>query len=338
MKRCIKILFPIILVMIIAFLSWFNFTKIFLMNEKVPKKGSIEKTKETMNFPALEVTKEIQPILGENVKKSDETLKIKVEEEKKLAEEAAEKNKQAIESNETSKIMTLNTKANNVASTYSNTTRLEYGTSYQGRPLEAYLIKGNGSNSKTIFMEFEVHGFEDEYSKDGKVLVNLGNNIVEYYATNPDNLGDYQMIVVPSANPDGVIEGVNNTRVGNGYCFGRCTAAGIDMNRDFKSGCFQAQESQALKSLMNQYPMNIHLDFHGWENSVIGDTTIVNTFLTECGLSYNKAGRWGSGQGYVIEYTKNAFGAHSSIIEFRNSSSVNAVQVESAINKIMQQL
>ena len=45
-------------------------------------------------------------------------------------------------------------------------------------------------------MEFEVHGFEDEYSNDGKVLVNLGNDVVEYYALNPNNLGDYQMIVV----------------------------------------------------------------------------------------------------------------------------------------------
>ncbi len=97
-------------------------------------------------------------------------------------------------------------------------------------------------------MEFEVHGFEDEYANDGKVLVNLGNDVVEYYALNPNNLGDYQMIVVPSANPDGVIEGVNNTRVGNGYCFGRCTAAGYDMNRDFRNGYFQAQETQSLKS------------------------------------------------------------------------------------------
>lgn len=89
---------------------------------------------------------------------------------------------------------------------------------------------------------------------------------------------------------------------------------------------------------MSQYPMNIHLDFHGWENSVIGDQTIVNTFLMECGLTYNKGGRWGSGQGYVIEYTKNTFGAHSAIIEFRNSRSVSSMQVENALNSIMKQL
>lgn len=74
------------------------------------------------------------------------------------------------------------------------------------------------------------------------------------------------------------------------------------------------------------------------KNSAIGDQTIVNTFLVECGLAYNKGGRWGSGQGYVIEYTKNTFGAHSAIVEFRNSGSVSSSQVESALNKIMQQL
>ncbi len=46
--------------------------------------------------------------------------------------------------------MTLNTKANDIANSYENITRIEYGTSYQGRPLEAYLIKGSGANSKTI--------------------------------------------------------------------------------------------------------------------------------------------------------------------------------------------
>lgn len=338
MKKITKILLPVLLVGVIIFLIWLNLKALSIDSKKEIADSSnnniISQSKEKMNLDVIASIEIVQPIIQDKLSNSAETLKIKKEEEEKAAEE----NSKAIEQKQVNTITTLNTKANNVAATYSNTTRLEYGVSYQGRPLEAYLIKGNGSNLKTIFMEFEVHGFEDEYAKDGKILVDLGNNIVEYYATNPDTLGDYQMIVVPSANPDGVIEGVNNTRVGNGYCFGRCTAAGVDMNRDFRNGYFQAQESQALKSLMSQYPMNIHLDFHGWENSVIGDSTIVNTFLTECGLSYNKSGRWGSGQGYVIEYTKDTFGAHSAIVEFRNSNSVDLESLENSINKIMKQL
>ena len=38
------------------------------------------------------------------------------------------------------------------------------------------------------------------------------------------------------------------------------------------------------------------------------------------------------------EYTKNTFDAHSAIIEFKNSTSVKSSQVETAINKIMQEI
>lgn len=347
-KKVFKIALPTILVLInIGLIVCLVQTKPQKISEEQTKNENIDNTiasKERNNTNIIGVFSSIEENMKESLKVAQENLKAQKEEEKRLAEEQAaieaeEKRKQAeAQKTTTDETVSLNSKANNIANSYGNTTRIEYGTSYQGRPLEAYLIKGNGSNSKTIFMECEVHGFEDSYAKDGKILVNLGNDLVEYYANNPGNLGDYQMIVVPSANPDGVIEGVNNTRVGNGYCFGRCTAAGIDMNRDFRNGYFQAQESQALRSLMNQYPMNIHLDFHGWENSVIGDQTIVNNFLAECGITYNKGGRWGSGQGYVIEYTKNTFGAHSAIVEFRDTNSVNSSQVESALNKIMQQL
>jgi len=342
MKKVVKIFFPVSLVLIIIGLIVFIISpKSKKINENYFKKDEVNAAtiKEIKFFKLTNTISYIQPTINQKAEEGLVRAKNKKEEaEKKAAEEAEAKKQEEPKSQTSNKVMSLNDKANSIANSHSNTTRLEYGTSYQGRPLEAYLIKGNGSNSKTIFMEFEVHGFEDQYAKDGKVLVNLGNDIVEYYANNPDNLGEYQMIVVPSANPDGVIGGVNNTRVGNGYCFGRCTAAGVDMNRDFKTGCFQAVESRALKSLMDQYKMNIHLDLHGWENSVIGDQTIVNTFLSECGLAYNKGGRWGSGQGYVIEFTKNNYGAHSAIVEFRNASSVNSNQVESALNKIMQQL
>lgn len=330
-----KKIFKIILLVVLLLVIGAEIFCIFKSNSQTTKGINAKENRKTAlkNLQVINTVSNMLTTIEENTKIAHETLIAQKEAEKEENRKAEEEKIKE----DFNKVMTLNVKANNIANSYNNTIRIEYGTSYQGRPLEAYLIKGSGANSKTIFMEFEVHGFEDEYANDGKVLVNLGNDVVEYYALNPNNLGDYQMIVVPSANPDGVIEGVNNTRAGNGYCFGRCTAAGYDMNRDFRNGYFQAQETQSLKALMEQYSMDIHLDFHGWENSAIGDQTIVNTFLVECGLAYNKGGRWGNGQGYVIEYTKNAFDAHSAIIEFRNSRSVSSFQVENAINKIMQQ-
>lgn len=181
-------------------------------------------------------------------------------------------------------------------------------------------------------------GYEDEYAKDGQILVNLAKTLIEYYSNNPENLGNYQMIIVPSANPDGLIEGKNNWRVGTEGAFGRCTADGVDMNRDFKAGEFKAVESQKLKELMDEYKMDIHIDFHGWEDSVIGNPTIVKAFRSEVGITKDKSNRYGSGQGYLIEYTKNTYGAKSAIVEFKNSKSVNSTKVEKALNKIMQKI
>ncbi len=181
-------------------------------------------------------------------------------------------------------------------------------------------------------------GYEDEYEKDGQVLVNLANTLKEYYTKNAKDLGEYQMVIVPSANPDGLAEGKNNYRATSSKAFGRCTAKGIDMNRDFKDGAFKAIESQKLKALMDEYKMNIHIDFHGWEDSVIGDPTIVKAFRKEVRLTKDKSNRYGNGQGYLIEYTKNTYGAHSAIVEFKNSKSVDATKVENALNKIMKEI
>ena len=38
-----------------------------------------------------------------------------------------------------------------------NVTKIIYGESAQGRPLEAFLIKGEEGSTKTIFLDFEVH-------------------------------------------------------------------------------------------------------------------------------------------------------------------------------------
>lgn len=38
-----------------------------------------------------------------------------------------------------------------------NITKIIYGESAQGRPLEAFLIKGEEDSTKTIFLDFEVH-------------------------------------------------------------------------------------------------------------------------------------------------------------------------------------
>ncbi len=235
-------------------------------------------------------------------------------------------------------VLSLNCKAGYIADQYENVQRIEYGKSCLGNPLEAYEIIGNGTPTKTIFIDCAVHGYEDEYAKDGKVLVSLGNALVEYYAKNPSRLKDYKMVVVPCANPDGTISGKNNYRAEIKGAFGRCTYKGKDMNRDFKKGKFQALESRALRDLMLKYKDNMKLYFnmHGWENSVIGDKDIVNAFRSKVGLSKDKSGKYGEASGYIISYVKNTIKAKAALVEYKNSKSVNYSKTENAINYLIE--
>lgn len=229
----------------------------------------------------------------------------------------------------------LNSKANSASEKYSNCTRYIYGTSEMGYQLESYIIKGNGSNNRIIFMDFAVHGYEDEYAKDGKVLVTLGNGLVEYYSAHPELLGNYMLVIVPCANPDGTMFGKNNYRADKANAFGRCTYKGIDINRDFKSGGFKAVESVALRNLMNKYKPNVYLNFHGWEDSVIGDPQLVSIFRSNVGITTDKSNKYGSDQGYIIGYVKPTYNAKAALVEFRNSKSVSQDKVIKAINKII---
>lgn len=205
-----------------------------------------------------------------------------------------------------------------------NYTVEKYGTSYQGRDLKAYIFNPNAS--KTVFADFAVHGFEDDYSRDGKVLVDCANKLVEYYDSHLSELNGYRLVLVPCANPDGTYAGTNNQRACS-TAFGRCTADHIDINRDFYSGGFKAKESRALRDLIKKYKPTYYLNFHGWENSTLGDSTIGKIFRSELSLSTNKDGRYGADLGYIIGWVKNNVGSKACLIEFKSPSTVDYKKV-----------
>ncbi|MCH5317900.1 MAG: hypothetical protein J1E05_07975 [Eubacterium sp.] len=216
--------------------------------------------------------------------------------------------------------------------------KIVYGYSEMGQPLEAFIINGSGANNKVFFMDFAIHGFEDEYANDGKVLVDLGYSLIEYYSKHPESLGDYQMVIVPCANPDGVMYGVNDYRAGDENAFGRCTYSGIDINRDFKAGLFKAVESRALKNLMDEYKPSIYINFHGWENSVLGDPELIRILVPSLALSRGNPDWYRVEDGFIMGYVKDHYGARSALVEFENSSSVNAFQVIYAIDRVISEV
>ena len=150
--------------------------------------------------------------------------------------------------------------------------KIEYGKSGQIRPLIAHKI-GNGR--KSLVMVCEVHGFEDNFDKDGLELVKIGNDLINSLASNGTN--GWSVYVIPSANPDGLAEGY--TKDGPG----RCTiVGGVDINRDFPIGfsahgtqrCWSGDaplsvnESKKLSELLldikNKSDEMVVIDLHGW--------------------------------------------------------------------------
>ena len=228
----------------------------------------------------------------------------------------------------------LNQRANRMAIKKPGTVkRVVYGTTVLGRPLEAYVIKAKKSeNSRVLFADFACHGFEDSYYRDGKVLVKIGNDVVEYYAKNTAKLGKYTMVIVPCANPDGTIAGRNNQRACS-TAFGRCTAAHVDMNRDFAA--FRGKESRALRDLMKNYPPRVYLNFHGWLNTSIGTPWLAR--LSTNTLGFGRVQTNWNAYGYIIRHVKFKYGASVCLVEYRSPSSAKRAsgRTETFLNKIM---
>ena len=214
--------------------------------------------------------------------------------------------------------LSLNERAAEIAYTYSNVRKEVFGYSYQGRPLEAYIITPtNGRYNKTYYCNFAIHGFEGESYRDGKYLVAEGNRVVEYYANHPSEPKNMRLIVIPCLNPDGVIAGTNELYTGSSS-FGRNTANHVDLNRDFNT--FNGYESRAIRSLMQKYRPNILCDFHGWLDTSIGNPNMVNIFSDTLGLSRKQPNRYGESYGYLMGYSYKTYGAASLLVEYRNSN------------------
>lgn len=160
-----------------------------------------------------------------------------------------------------------------------------YGTSEMGKELVCHVI-GDETAEKSLLMIFGVHGFEDDYPHDGQVLRLIAEEIIAHYEAAPESLGDCCLYIVPTANPDGLLDG----KTQNG--FGRCNAKGLDINRDFpinwkkrtddrnKTGDepFSTAEARAIRSLVEQVTPTWAMDVHGWINASYGDGAMARTF------------------------------------------------------------
>jgi len=225
--------------------------------------------------------------------------------------------------------MQLNANSTQLSLDLANVCKTVYGTSYQGRNLEAFTITNanKAGYKRTLFIDFAIHGFEDEDYRDANVLVNEANALIDYFAKHSDELGDFRLVIVPCANPDGAIAGNNNLRKGK-TAFGRCTANHIDMNRDFKR--FHARETAALKDIIAISQPAVYLNIHGWDDEALGDIFPSKIVAKHLGLKRVR-NVYGETKGYAIGWVHENLGIPVCLVEY---SSPDKVYTKNDINMI----
>lgn len=224
-----------------------------------------------------------------------------------------------------------------------------------GSPLKYYRY-GNGEN--VFFATFAIHGYEDEWNKDGQELVEIAN---DFYKALINNDTDYSIAekwtiyIFPGVNQDGLNDGWTNNGPGRTTLYSQAPGnKGIDLNRCWQKGNqytrytdnrnyngtsgFQAYEAQALRDFfVNHKSTNkqtILVDLHGWTQQLIGDAGICSYYEKQFPENDKSAvGRYGNQ--YMINWARtylasNYISAKSALIELPNQG-VNGH--ESVINK-----
>ena len=229
--------------------------------------------------------------------------------------------------------LSLNVNSAQLALDRSNVVRQVYGKSVNGRPLEAYIITNikTGTYKKTLFMDFAVHGFEDWYARDAKALANEANRIIQYYANHSELLGNYRLVIIPCANPDGTIAGKNNLRACR-QAYGRCTARHVDMNRDF--GPFRAVESRYLKNYIVKCAPNVYMNMHGWLNETLGTPRLSKIINKAQGFS-KFINSYGARDHYIIAWVHQRLKIPTSLVEYKAPNKLSLTRDVNMINAII---
>ncbi len=228
-----------------------------------------------------------------------------------------------------------------------NVRKETYGTSAEGRNLNAYTV---GTGAKHMVLNFAIHGWEDNWSRDGYELVRVSVQLLEKLSANASAVTNrgWSVTVIPYVNPDGIVSGTTNN--GPGRCStyryntsGSLVKGGVDMNRCFPTGFKQytsarnytgpnplmAKEARALRSLIDNKKgssTNVYMDVHGWTQQILTNTS-GSVFVYSTMHQYfpdNSAG--GLGGGYVTRYAKEK-GYSACLFEFPRNVTSHSVMV-----------
>ncbi len=210
-----------------------------------------------------------------------------------------------------------------------------YGKSGAGRSLTGWRI-GNGK--KALVLTFAIHGWEDNFPRDGQVLTDTAYVLIEELKSHPEWLRGWTVYVLPCCNPDGLLDGSSHDGQGRRTLYsyndaGKLISQGIDLNRSFPYGYksntsnreyngprpLSSPEAQALQTLLlsvrEQHSERYFVDVHGWYNQIItksGETALQNAFLAY--FPHLQKEILGGG-GYISAYA-HSLGYHAALFEF----------------------
>ncbi len=218
---------------------------------------------------------------------------------------------------------------------------INFGTSGSGKYTLSATRIGSGKN--VMVLNFAIHGWEDNYNKDGAELVYLADQTISYLKTNYSLVAnnDWSVYVIRCANPDGLYTGTTC----NGP--GRCTTyyynssgkliygngKGIDMNRCFPynyksmtssrnfngTAPLQCAEARALSTFVQSVKgsgKNICIDTHGWFSQIItssGKGKLYKAFYAQ--FSGNSYASLSGASGYFTSWTAYSVGYDSCLFE-----------------------
>lgn len=212
----------------------------------------------------------------------------------------------------------------------------QYGTTGTGDVL-GYYRYGNGPN--VFFATFCVHGFEDNWARDGYVLVDIAKQLYDRL----NRMNDYQIAdkwtiyIMQCVNPDGVNYGSSkdgpgrttlNSDVGHGIDLNRCWSTAFVPNYSSRnytgSQPFLAKEARYLRDFMLSHKsnngQNVVVDLHGWTQQLIGDPTLRNYYRTQFPENTDTATY---GKGYLINWARANIGAKAALIELPHNNYSN---------------
>ncbi len=217
--------------------------------------------------------------------------------------------------------------------------KIQYGVSGSGKyALTAYRF---GSGKNVMVLGFAIHGWEDNWARDGGDLVYLADQVRAYLETNYNLVadGDWTVYVLRCMNPDGLYLG--NSHNGPGRCTttyydlsgNLLTTKGIDMNRCFpynfqaRTGSrnfngttpLQCKEARAIADFVRSVKgdgKNILVDVHGWLGQIItsaGKGTLYKAFYKQ--FPGNSYASLSGGSGYFSAWAAYSLGYDSCLLE-----------------------